>query len=813
MGRRQQQVQARLQVFDFEALFRQDLDWDAPSSPGVGELAQQGSCRVHLVQASSLEEFDPLGPLPPHTLVITLTPRGDRCLWRWSDPTGAAPPWQSRVLVRGQVDPAWASRLLALRPLESASLASCLNGPDQPASLADQEGWQQGWQSLTAALTDLPLVSQRRHYGLILLMRLVALAALQQRGYLGEDGWYLQNQFGQSQQRGLDRFFVDCLHPLCHHGLPLPAEERPPWLGERLGHLPFIPQGPFRPGFLDLLWGHRPIADAAFEPALLWLGDRLTEAETDLGDHLPQLFEAVVNGNQGGALVTPAPIWWALCDRTLHRTLLDRATLITGAAYGTPAQLLLVLDPATAARLLEDLGKLTLLDPACGSGRYLRAALQEWLYLAHSLLAIAALDSSVPLPPWVGDASPSQTLGLYRHLAGQAIYGLDDWAPALELARLQSFLVALQHSQGAQDLASLPDLSLTLLRGDALFGLISVDPERFDQVKPRRGQSTASQGNLLQPLLAANYRGILAERQVRLEHYRSQTQLLAETGHVPDYAQADFLRDRLEEVNQTAQAKLTQVLWQEASQQLGLRVAEPPGSASLAGRRTRPLSLADVKARQPFHWGFYLHNLLLQRGGVDLIVSHLPSGLVEPTAIGFTEAYQDLLAQRGVTAATFLANPPQVLAVHPDLTEAWGQFRSQFTWLSQYFRRAGAYPQSGRQSTGKLSWSRLGLERSLTLLRPGGRCALVLDCFWSQPSSGALRQWLLSHTTLGAVVELSNHQGLWPERSPRHRSCLLWLQAQGSTQGCPHHVYTHGRTAPDPASLGPLLQGLIHLMP
>lgn len=808
MGAKQQQLQARLAAFDFEPLFRQDLGWAAPASPGAGELAQQGSHRVQLSQAPSLGELDALGPLPPQTLVITLTPRGDRCLWRWPDPTGETAPWQSRVLVRGQVDRAWANRLLALQSLGSASLASCLNGPDQTASLTDREGFQQSWQSLAAALADLPLVSQQRQYGLILLVRLVALAALQQRGYLGEDSWYLQNQFGQSQQRGLDRFFADCLYPLCHHGFPLPPEERPPWLVERLGHLPFIPQGPFSPGPLDHLWGHRPIADAAFEPALLWLGDRLTEAETDLGDHLPQVFEAVVNGCQGATWVTPTPVWWALCDRTLHRTLLDRATLITGADYGSPAELLFALDPATAARLLEDLGELTLLDPTCGSGRYLRAALQEWLYLAHTLLAIAALDSSVPLPTWVRAASPGLALGLYRHLASQAIYGLDDWPPALELARLQSFLVALQHSQGASDLASLPDLSLTLLRGDAFFGLITVDPERFDQVKPRRGQSTASQGNLLQPLLAANYRGILAERQVRLEHYRSQTQLLAETGHVPTYAQADFLRDRLEEVNQTAQAKLTQVLWQEASHQLGLRVS-PAGEGG--GPRTRPLSLADVEARQPFHWGFYLHDLFLHRGGVDLIISHLPNGLVEPTPIGFTEAYQDLLAQRGVTGATFLANPLQVLTVHPDLSQAWGQFRSQFAWLSQYFRRSEAYPQSGRQSTGKLSWSRLGLERSLALVRPGGRCALVLDCFWSQASSGALRQWLLSHTTLGAVVELSNHQGLWPELSPRHRSCLLWLQAQGSTQGCPHHVYTQGRTAPDLASLGPLLQGLIHL--
>ncbi|WOD39543.1 DNA methyltransferase [Nodosilinea sp. E11] len=676
-------------------------------------------------------------------------------------------------------------------------------------------GLHQSWQKLIDALEPLP-GGQRQHYAMVLLTRLIAVVALQQRGYLGGDEWYLHNQFGQSQQRELDGFFAQVLQPLCQQGFTLPYEERPPALNQRFGPLPFVPTGPFRFTALDQRWGHVPLPDAAFEPALNWLAD-LAASPGGLDAGLGVLLEQMVNAHDGVAVATPAPLLEALCDRTLHATLLDRAETLTGHRPRSTDRLLQALSPAEAGALLTELGQLTLLDPACGSGRFLVAALHQLMELALRLRAIATRDASSPIPAWARPAPNGSTLGLYQHFATHALYGLDLWPPAVELARLWLWLAGVQHISRSVDLATLPDLTLTVVQGNALVGLVRVDDERFDQVPPKRGAKAKAaepeaslQGNLLQPLLADSYQSVLAERLVRLEHYRSQTQLLAEVGSVPTYAQADFLRDRLDELNAVAQSKLTHLLWSEGSQQLGLRVPDPTGD-----RPTRPLSPADVDAAHPFHWGFYFHQLLCDRGGFDIVLSHLPRGVVEATQAGFVEQYAALFEQKNVAPSTFLHNRQSVLTIDPDLAQAWAEYRGQFAWLSQYARRCESYPHSSQGAEGvsqsRLYWSRLMLERSLQLLRPGGRCAVVLDPFWAQANSAPLRHWLQRHTNLTTVLDLSNHRGLWPDAPARTTLCALWLHHQGPTQGSPYTAYTKPDCALDSLALEGLLQRLIDL--
>ncbi|MBE9140974.1 hypothetical protein IQ254_27875 [Nodosilinea sp. LEGE 07088] len=838
MGLTVAKVQTRLARFEFEALFVDDLGWLAgPPTEGdwPGDEAQRSWVVAHsptagkpalVVEMEGQEWRD--RPLPEvfqqlrslaqrleNGLVIwrdgaNQSP-GQRSLWCWANGESDHADWGSQVVVHGEVSQGWATRLLSLhrdRLLTRATLYPL------PAKVTPDpvlvEGFHRSWQALIVALPSLPGAS-RLPYATLLLSRLIAIAALQQRGYLGRDEWYLQNQFGQSQQRGIDSFFAQVLQPLWQQGFTLPDEERAPGIRKRFGPLPFLPTGPFRFTELDQKWGHMPLPDAAFEPTLNWLADLLTANPSGLDRGLGELLEQAVNEHDGAAIATPAPLLDALCDRTICATVLDRAEALTGQRYQSIDHLLLEISPTNAGALLQIIGRLTLLDPACGSGRFLVAALERLMDLTQGLRAIARLDSAKNVPNWAQPSPHGPALGLYQHLTERTLYGLDLWPPAVELARLQLWLCGVRHTTRPTELTTLPDLTLSLFQGNALMGLIRVDDERFDQVQPKRrakGKPTAEaaplQGNLLQPLMADSYEAILAERQVRLEHYRSQTQLLAEVGSVPAYAQADFLRDRLDELNQIAQGKLTYLLWSEGSQQLGLRVPDPGGS-----RPTRPLSQADVEATQPFHWGFYFHRLLRDQGGFDMVLSHFPRGAVEATRQGFVERYLTLFEQKDVAPSTFLHNHSQVLTIDPDLTQTWAEYRGQFTWLGQYLRRSEQYPHSsqGYEGKGRLYWSRLFLERSLQLLRPGGRCAVLLDPFWDKANGAPLRHWLLREARVAAVVDLSNHQGLWPTAPSRTTLCALWLQKAGSTPGSPYTAHAKD-TALAPEQLAAALKRL-----
>ena len=848
-------LQHRLSQFEFEALFCEELGWQVVYGPILESLSHPDLNKVWAAQADDVHGVilvqgqiqEAAAPLAFHTwlgqfsqvysdpLVIWVTLDGQRSLWCWLSPGADQPYWQTTAVIRGQGNIALAVRLLSLQ-LSSLAQPSQLGdwlGPAAAISSPDlRAGFLQSWQTLNQALHAISSMDEREHYAMVLLCRLIAITGLQRQGYLGKDEWYLHNQFGQSQQQGQNQFFQKVLQPLWHQGFTLPPEERPLTIQQGLETVPFLPTSPFSSHELDRRWGHLPIADAAFEPVLTWLGDWLMATHHSPLDVLLDLGEWWINCREGMALVTPGPMLQTLCDRTLHATVLDWATSMTGQAYRSVDQLLMAIEPHQAAKLLDQVGQVTVLDPACGSGRFLVAALQHLTTLACTLRGIADLHRQTPVPSWAQaasqDSSPSpkkgmsDILGLHRHLLTHSLYGVDLWPPAVELTRLQLFLQAVEHTHQAQDLIGLPDLTLTILPGNSLIGLVRVEAERFDQVpaKSRRrspipptSAEKPLQGNLLQPLLADTYQDVLAERQVRLEHYRSQTQLLAEAGSVPDYAQAEFWRDRIQELNHIAQEKLTHLLWNECSQQLGIRVQYQDAEGS---RQSRLLELADIDRLGPFHWGFYFHQLLQNREGFDVILSHFPTGSVQATGTDFVARHPDLLQGKGIAPSTLLQNRKQVLAIDRDIHQAWCDYRSTFSFPNQYFRRSRQYTHatqaSPERAQGRLHWSRLFLERSLQLLRDGGRCGVVLDPFWNQASSAPLRQWLQTRTHLETILDLSNQGELWPDLPARTTLCLLWLRAQGLTPASPYSAHIRRKDALTPGTLGHTLQGLVDLL-
>jgi hypothetical protein len=857
-------IQRRLKQFELDALFFEDLGWAAAAESFAAQLSGdffahnsrlQGRVIAQVQGVTALEitgllnkadfALDRLYPclnqianLVSDPLVIWTDSNRQRSLWCWLGDIDGAKYWHTHVVIRGQGDWDWAMRLARLQHFTKAeTFADCLDPPLRIVGPEIRSGFCQSWQGLVAGLQGIPTMAERQHYALRILLRMIVVGALQQRGFLAEDPWFLQNQFGKSQQQGQNRFFANVWQPLCQQGFSLPYEERTLPVQQQLGMIPFLPTGPFQPDELDQCWGHLPIPDTGFEPALSWLGDVLMAAAEGPGltDILQPVLEWVASDYWGEPMTTPSPVIEALCDRTLNSTILDRATALEGDDYPSIPAMLMSISPIAASALLEEIGQMTILDPACGAGRYLVTTLRSLARIICTLTGIVALRKKVPLPPWLspGTSGPTReersatdpggrpSFNIIRHLLSRSWYGLDQWPLALEMTRLQLFLEGVHYANEAQEIASLPDLSLTILEGNALVGLVRVDSERFDQIQPRskRAPTTSStteltplQGNLLQPLMAETYQSILAERQVRLEHYRSQTELLAEAGNVPAYAQADFLRDRLDELNQIAQDKLNHLLWNECSQQFGIRLQHQDESGK---RQFRLLEPADIELVKPFHWGFYFNQLLRERGGFDLIVSHFPTGVVQPTATEFVATHQDLFHQKTITPSTFRHNASQILTIDPDLNRAWLDYRSTFSFPNQYFRRSEYYPHASLtnpvSAQSRLYWSRLYLERSLELLRPGGHCGGLMEPFWSRNNSQALRDWLQNETALKLVLDLSNHAGLWGEVSSRTTLSLLWLQKGGCTEGNPHVAYQRATDAITPAKLHPLLQRLIDL--
>ncbi|HIK44035.1 MAG TPA: hypothetical protein IGR64_04010 [Leptolyngbyaceae cyanobacterium M65_K2018_010] len=213
MGLTVQQIQQRLARFEFEPLFVEDLGWQRMPVQAEGPAlwqAHRGGAVIRVLgpdrwadgSFQSLCQLGLRGEEPGRDwLLIGLSADATRSLWCWSGETTESPIWHRRVVIRGQGDRAWAQRLMGLHYEGWAGtlpLARLLNRQVSPLTAAGYEGFQASWQTLSESLTAFPQAQDRRHYGLVLLSRLMAAAVLQKRGYLGGDEWYLHNHFGQS---------------------------------------------------------------------------------------------------------------------------------------------------------------------------------------------------------------------------------------------------------------------------------------------------------------------------------------------------------------------------------------------------------------------------------------------------------------------------------------------------------------------------------------------------------------------------------------------------------------------------------------
>ena len=296
-------------------------------------------------------------------------------------------------------------------------------------------------QNFCLEIEGIDLEADRRWYASVLLNRLMFVYFLQRRYFLdNKDALYLQNKLRICQQEGTH--FYEFLKDLFFVGFAQPEYERDPAIQKRLGKICYLNGGLFLRHTIEQKYNSIQISDRAFAQVFdlfsrySWhLDDRPDKDPLEINpDVLGYIFEKYINQKEFGAYYTRPEITEYLCDRTINKLVIDRlaphppapspkkgegepdqspspkwgegfrvrAVNNYGREVGSLLSLIETLDVTQCDRLLNDiLPTLTLLDPACGSGAFLVAAMKTLIRIYIQVVARAKvlLESPHPLTP------------------------------------------------------------------------------------------------------------------------------------------------------------------------------------------------------------------------------------------------------------------------------------------------------------------------------------------------------------------------------------------------------------------------------
>jgi len=285
-----------------------------------------------------------------------------------------------------------------------------------------------------------------------------------------------------------------------------------------------------------------------------------------------------------------------------------------------------VIEQAEGADLLaafwKALTSVSVLDPTCGSGAFLFAALNilEPLYEA----AIARMREFTADEGWRRlhprhaerfgavpadiERHPNETYYIQKSIIVNNLYGVDIMEEAVEIARLRLFLKLAAQLESVDQVEPLPDIDFNIRAGNTLVGYVTREEVR-DALTISRDDKGGEQRNLLfaetsDALAAVEEQAADIDR--LYSHFRTM-----QTGAAGDGGEgaADLAATKAE--LQRRLAALNDTLDRALARQYGV---DPDQGAAFDQWRS---------SHQPFHWFTEFYGIL-QEGGFDVVVGNPP---------------------------------------------------------------------------------------------------------------------------------------------------------------------------------------------
>ena len=639
--------------------------------------------------------------------------------------------------------------------------------------------------------------SDRKWYTSVILNRLMFVYFLQRKGFIDNDFNYLQNQLQASQRRGKNLFYRQFLQTLFFQAFAQPESQRDETVTALVGKVKYLNGGLFLQHPLENLYQNICIDDQAFENILdlfsrySWnLDDTPGGSDDEINpDVLGYIFEKYINQKAFGAYYTRPEITEYLCDRTINKWIVERSNQhYPRKQFASISELLINLDSPLCQLLIEDiLPQLSILDPACGSGAFLVAAMKTLIGIYSAVIGTIELRGDSKLKQWLTEVRKSHpSLGYYikKRIISDNLYGVDIMEEATEIAKLRLFLALVAAAQSVTELEPLPNIDFNIMSGNSLIGLIRVDEKSFNLM---------GEENILQTLTAQNYQTILAEKNRSIELYKEHAFRLGEVEGTPQENRLQMLRNHIEDVNRESVQKLNQILLDEFSGKLSIKYE----SAQLTGKaKKRLLTLSDMQSLKPFHWGYHFDKLITEKGGFDVIITNPPWEVFKPQAKEFFSQHSDLVTKNKMDIKTFEKEQKKLLT-NPEIAQAWLEYQSQYPHVSLYFRSSEQYKNqisivNGKKQGTDINLYKLFVEQCFNLLHPQGECGIVIPSgIYTDLGTKQLREMLFSQTNVTGLFCFENRKTIFEGVDSRFKFVILTFEKNKQTLSFPVEFMRH----------------------
>ena len=627
-------------------------------------------------------------------------------------------------------------------------------------------------------------------YASVVLNRLMFIYFLQKKGFLDHGNTnYLQDKLKVSQTQGKDLYYQQFLQTLFFDGFGKAEKFRKQETAALIGKIKYINGGLFLPHIIEEKYrGKIKINDAAFQDIFnlfsgyTWhLNDTPTGKDNEINpDVLGYIFEKYINQKEFGAYYTKPEITNYLCERTINKFISGKIGNI---------EIFDHLNNQLCQQLLDEiLPQLSILDPACGSGAFLVAALQHLIKIYTAIFEFIQVSGNAENQARlrkIKQDHPSLDYYIKKRVITDNLYGVDIMEEAVEIAKLRLFLSLVASAETVDDLEPLPNVDFNIMSGNSLIGLIRVDDQRFDYM------GETKQGNILQSLNSQNYQGILKEKNESIRKYKEHAFIIGEVEGTDQEDRLGILKRNINDVNRQSLVKLNQLLLDEFGN-LKIKYEE----VQLKGKPVkRVLNIADMEVLKPFHWGYHFDQIIA-RGGFDIILGNPPWEIFKPQAKEFFAEYSDLVTKNKMDIKTFEKEQKQLLA-NPEIATAWLRYQSQYPHVSLYFRSAEQYLNqisvvNGKKQGTDINLYKLFVEQCVNLLSENGECGLVIPSgIYTDLGTKQLREMLFSQTKITGLFCFENRKAIFENVDSRFKFVVLTFENGNQTLSFPARFMRH----------------------